>query len=115
MLKFMLLIVILISSVVLVTVTVITPDEKEDSTSYTMYASISPIGKNADHYLIIDYEIIDDNWIKLIEPNGKSMIINTHNYNVVIEKTKSTPEFQKTKSLLEQRLNGTVDTFVVPK
>ena len=114
MLKFMLLIVTLVSSVVLVTVTVITPDEKEDS-SYTIYASISPIGKNADHYLIIDYEIIDDNWIRLNEPNGKSMIINTHNYNVVIEKTVSTPEFQKTKSLLEQRLNGTVDTFVVPK
>lgn len=115
MLKFMLLIVTLISSVVLVTLTMMTPDGEKDETEYTLYASISPIGKNADHYLIIDYEIIDDNWIRLNEPNGKSMIINTHNYNVVIEKTVSTPEFQKTKSLLEQRLNGTVDTFVVPK
>lgn len=115
MLKFMLLIVVLISSVVLVTLTMISSDDENGESDYTMYASISPIGKNADHYLIVDYEIIGDNWIKLDEPNGKSMVINTHNYNVVIEKTKSTPEFQKTKSLLEQRLNGTVDTFVVPK
>ena len=81
----------------------------------SIYASVSPIGRTASHYLLVDYEIINESWVRLIEPNEKSFIINTHNYHVCIEKTPNIPEFQKTKSLLEERLNDTVDTFVVPK
>ncbi len=92
-----------------------TSSVKNTEEDYSMYASVSPIGRTASHYLLVGYEIIDESWVRLIEPNEKSVVLNTHNYHVCIEKTPNVPEFQKTKSLLEERLNGTVDTFVVPK
>lgn len=88
---------------------------KNQDEEYSMYASVSPIGRTASHYLLVDYEILDESWVRLIEPNDKSVVINTHNYNVCIEKTPNIPEFQKKKTLLEERLNGFEDFSAVPK
>lgn len=64
---------------------------------YSIYASVSPIGRTASHYLLVDYEIINESWVRLIEPNEKSFIINTHNYHVCIEKTPKYPRIPEDK------------------